>query len=173
MLVGHGLIKKKSVKYLGDGKFELIITEVEPSDISELLAFSGQYVNFQLGKTIKSGDSFKDQPESGRLFTADGNGVVQKVEGVTGEQPKKATIYVCDNCGLHLGALGDDGDDTCPECDGKLVPVEVNVEEEPQEAPENATEDDTQEPAPGNVQKDDAGNPDEDNSDPSEMPEAV
>jgi DNA-directed RNA polymerase subunit RPC12/RpoP len=137
MLSGHAQVKSKSVKYLSDGKFELILTDVAPNDVMELLRCSGKFVNFQFGETLKTDRGYEDQPENGRLFTTDGSGVVEMAEPSesaeeTAEEtcPDPEGVYICDSCGLHVGELGEDGDDACPECKhGTLVYHECSSED--------------------------------------------
>jgi rubrerythrin len=127
MLSGHAQVKAKSVKYLNDGRFELVLTDVAPNDIMELLRCSGKFIHFEFGETIKTDRGFEDQPENGRLFTTDGSGVVEMEPSEEAEETAEEAcsgpegVYICDSCGLHVGELeGDDG--ACPECEvGKLV----------------------------------------------------
>jgi DNA-directed RNA polymerase subunit RPC12/RpoP len=136
MLSGHAQVKAKSVKYLSEGRFELVLTDVAPDDIMELLRCSGKFVNFQFGETLKTDRGYEDQPENGRLFTTNGDGVVEMADS---EETAKADeefcadpagVYICDSCGLHVGELGEDGDDACPECKhGTLIYHECSSED--------------------------------------------
>jgi DNA-directed RNA polymerase subunit RPC12/RpoP len=133
MLSGRAQVKAKSVKYLSEGRFELVLTDIAPSDIMELLKCSGRYVNFKFGEMIKTDSGYADQPENGRLFTTNGDGVVEMAEPseVSEETtevdeetcPGTEGVYICDSCGLHVGELGEDNvAAACPECKyGTLV----------------------------------------------------
>jgi hypothetical protein len=167
MLSGHGQVKAKSIKYLNDGRFELVLTDVAPNDIMELLRCSGKFVNFQFGETIKTDRGFQDQPENGRLFTTDGSGVVQSAEPqdeTTDDETisEPDGIYVCDKCGLHVGelpAVPDGCSDVCPECkEGHLIYQDCTNED-------TAVEVDESIPA--------EPEPDDDNSVPPEMTEEM
>lgn len=85
MLSGSAQVKAKSIKYIGSGKFELVLTEVEPQDSAELLAFNGDYIRFNFYTTTgkdKEGE-IKAEPQTGRLFRSV-NGVIEYVDA-TGE----------------------------------------------------------------------------------------
>jgi hypothetical protein len=133
MLSGHAQVKAKSIKYLSGGRFELVLTDVAPDDIMELLSYSGKFISFEFGETIKTEKGYEEQPENGRLFTTDGSGVVEMSESPeTTEEPSHegAGIYVCDKCGLHIGELGENESDICPECQyGKLIYQECSNED--------------------------------------------
>jgi hypothetical protein len=146
MTSGRAIVKSKSIKYLAGGKFELTLTDVEPNDVMELLACSGQCVSFDFSETYQTERGYESKPESGRLFTTDGKGVVQSVEpapaAATEPAVPKNGIYICESCGLHVGEpLAE-----CPECEGKLIYQDCTSEdtvvevEESTEAAEEANE---------------------------------
>jgi hypothetical protein len=118
-MTGRAIVKSKSIKYLAGGKFELVLTDVEPEDVMELLACSGQCVRFDFAETYQTERGYEAKPESGRLFRTDGSGVVQDVEPAPRTEPAvpKNGIYICESCGLHVGEpLAE-----CPECKGNLI----------------------------------------------------
>jgi hypothetical protein len=138
MTSGRAIVKSKSIKYLAGGKFELTLTDVEPNDVMELLACSGQCVSFDFFETYQTERGYESKPESGRLFTTDGKGVVQSVEPVpaVASEPAAPTngIYICESCGLHVGEpLAE-----CPECKGALVYHDCTSEDTVVEIDESA-----------------------------------
>ena len=163
MLNGNGQIKPKSIKYLGQGKFEFILTEVSPSDAMDLLSFDGDYVQFNFYTTTKQDGEIKADPQTGRLFKVV-NGVVEYVDS-TGEPIEESeteetigeaeVALICDNC-QNCGGIAKE-DDKVLEVDCNAWTEEVKTsnicehfmerETEPEQLPSLTQEENTDEGA--------------------------
>lgn len=84
MITGTAEVKK-GVKYLGDSKFELTLTNLTTNDIEELLGTNGTRVAYQFNAAMKYGGETRKEPESGKLYNVV-NGVV---ESVRDEEPEE------------------------------------------------------------------------------------
>jgi DNA-directed RNA polymerase subunit RPC12/RpoP len=114
MVKGTASIKAGDIKHLGGRKFKVSM-EVGVSDTNELLALTGTSFEFDFYDEQENPTTGQQErkPENGRLFMTNGNGVVEPVDPAPPKEPNG--IFVCNKCGLEMGAL--DGEDTkCPEC---------------------------------------------------------
>lgn len=72
---------KKPIKYLGDSKFEITLTDLTANDVNDLLATNGSRIAYQFNAAMEYGGEIREEPESGRLYDVVG-GVVENVRSV-------------------------------------------------------------------------------------------
>lgn len=83
MIKGTATVKKP-IKYLGDSKFEITLTDLTANDVNELLATNGTRIAYRFNGAMEFGGELREEPENGQLYDVVG-GVV---ENVRSEEPE-------------------------------------------------------------------------------------